>query len=150
MLLRYREADQSCPRNAVSHLRRTVRHGGFVIGSRHRECRVADRGEANAGIGAAHDRTLLAAVARTATGAAAFAGTLSGAWRAVRARVVPIATQLEQPLWGSELDAATAEAVTIPPVGALQDAVLESACKRAPTEVITAAAQPQQVFTAGS
>jgi ABC-2 type transport system ATP-binding protein len=51
---------------------------------------------------------------------------------------------------GSELDTATAEAVTIPPVGAPQDAVLESACKRAATEVNATATQPQQVFTAGS
>lgn len=60
-------------------------------------------------------------VARAATGVAAFAGTLLGAWRAIRARVVPIAMQLEKPLWGSELDTATAEAVTISPVGAPQD-----------------------------
>jgi hypothetical protein len=38
------------------------------------------------------------AVARTATGVAAFAGTLSGIWKAIRARVVPIAMQLEKPL----------------------------------------------------
>jgi len=89
------------------------------------------------------------AVARTATGVAAFAGTLSGAWRAIRARVVPIAMQLEQPLWGSELNTATAEAVTIPPVGTTQDRELESACKHA-AEEINASTQPDKVITAGS
>lgn len=39
------------------------------------------------------------AVAQAATGVTAFAGTLSGAWEAIRARVVPIAMQLEKPLW---------------------------------------------------
>jgi len=47
---------------------------------------------------------------------AAFAGTHSGIWKAIRARVIPIAMQLEKPLWGGELDTATAEAVTISPV----------------------------------
>jgi hypothetical protein len=82
------------------------------------------------------------AVARTATGVAAFAGTLSGIWKAIRARVVPIAMQLEKPLWGSELDTATAEAVTIAPVGAPQHPAWESALEHAAAEVITAAIQP--------
>lgn len=81
------------------------------------------------------------AVARTATGVAAFAGTLSGIWKATRARVVPIAMQLERPLWDGELDIATAEAVTIPPVGAPQNPVWQSAEEYAATEVITPAAQ---------
>jgi hypothetical protein len=82
------------------------------------------------------------AVARTATGVAAFAGTLSGIWKAIRARVVPIAMQLEKPLWGSELDTATAEAVTIAPVGAPLHPAWESALEHAAAEVITAAIQP--------
>ena len=90
------------------------------------------------------------AVARTATGVAAFAGTLSGTWKAIRARVVPIAMQLEKPLWGSELDTATAEAVTISPVGVPQDLVRESAFEHAATELITAATQPPEVPATGS
>lgn len=57
------------------------------------------------------------AVARTATAAAASAGTFSGVWKIIQTRVGPIAAQLDQPLWGGELDTATAEAITIPPVG---------------------------------
>jgi hypothetical protein len=71
------------------------------------------------------------AVARTATGVAALAGTLSGTWRAIRTRVVPVAAQLEGPLWGSELDTAAAEAVTIPPVGTPQNPMWESAFEQA-------------------
>jgi hypothetical protein len=89
------------------------------------------------------------AVARTATGVAAFAGTLSGIWKAIRARVIPIAMQLEKPLWGSELDTATAEAVTIAPVGAPQHPAWESAVEHAAAEVITAAIQPQEIPSAG-
>jgi hypothetical protein len=90
------------------------------------------------------------AVARTATGVAAFAGTLSGTWKAIRARVVPIAMQLEKPLWGSELDTAIAEAVTIPPVGVPQDLVRESAFEHAASELITAATQPPEAPSTGS
>jgi hypothetical protein len=90
------------------------------------------------------------AVARTATGVAAFAGTLSGIWKATRARVVPIAMQLERPLWDGELDIATAEALTIPPVGAPQKPVWQSAYEHAATEVITAAAQTPEAPSAGS
>jgi hypothetical protein len=92
------------------------------------------------------------AIARTATGIAAFAGTLSAAWRALRARVVPIAMQLEEPLWGGELDTATAQAVTVPPVGTPLDPVLESASEHeaTATEVTTTATQPQHVLAAGS
>jgi hypothetical protein len=57
------------------------------------------------------------AVARTATAVAAIAGTFSGIWKIIRTRVAPIAAQLERPLWGTELNTATAEAVTVPPVG---------------------------------
>jgi hypothetical protein len=64
-------------------------------------------------------------VARTATGIAALAGTLSGVWKAIWTRVTPIAVQLEGPLWGSELDTAAAEAVTIQPLGKPQDLALE-------------------------
>lgn len=60
------------------------------------------------------------AVARTATGVAAAAGTLSAIWKLIHTRVTPIAAQLERPLWGTELNAAVAEAVTIPPVGTQQ------------------------------
>jgi hypothetical protein len=86
-------------------------------------------------------------IARTATGIAAFAGTLSGIWRAIRARVIPIAMQLEEPLWGSELDIATAEAVTIPPVGGPRDPVWESDGRHAAAEVTAAATPLQKVRT---
>jgi hypothetical protein len=67
------------------------------------------------------------AVARTATAVVAIAGTFSGAWKVVRTRVGPIAAQLEKPLWGAELNTATAEAVTVPPLGAPRDPEWESA-----------------------
>jgi len=90
------------------------------------------------------------AVARIATGVAAFAGTLSGIWKATRARVVPIAMQLERPLWDGELDTVTAEAVTIPPVGAPRKPVWQSAYELAATELITAAAQAPEAPFASS
>lgn len=89
------------------------------------------------------------AVARTATGVAAFAGTLSGIWKATRARVVPIAMQLERPLWDGELDIATAEAVTIPPVGAHRTQYGNQPTSTQPTEVITPAAQAPEAPSAG-
>jgi hypothetical protein len=79
-------------------------------------------------------------VARTATGVAALAATLSGIWNAIRTRVAPIALQLESPLWGSELDTAAGEAVTIPPVGRpREDLALETAY----AGMLTGAVQPQ-------
>lgn len=77
------------------------------------------------------------AVARTATGVAALAGTLSGTWRAIRTRVVPVAAQLEGPLWGSELDTAAAQAVTIPPVGTPQNPTWEPAFEQAAADAPT-------------
>lgn len=90
------------------------------------------------------------AVARTATAVAAIAGTLSGIWKAVRTRVTPIAAQLERPLWGAELNTATAEAVTVPPVGAPQDPAWETAFEQVAAEVITAATQAQPAPSTGS
>jgi hypothetical protein len=78
-------------------------------------------------------------VARTATGVAALAATLSGIWNAIRTRVAPIAVQLESPLWGTELDTAAGEAVTIPPVGRPRDPELETAY----AGMLTGAVQPQ-------
>ena len=66
------------------------------------------------------------AVARTATGIAAIAGAFSGAWKVVRTRVAPLAAQLERPLWGTELNTATAEVVTIPPVGPARNPAWEA------------------------
>jgi hypothetical protein len=71
------------------------------------------------------------AVARTATGAAAGAGTISGIWQVVRTRVTTIAAQLERPLWGTEMDTATAEAITIPPVGTPRDPQWEAVFEEA-------------------
>ena len=83
------------------------------------------------------------AVARTATGLAAIAGTVSGTWKLIRTRVGPIAAQLEAPLWGTELNTATAEAVTIPPVGTPQNPAWEPAFDQVAAEVVTAASQAQ-------
>ncbi len=83
------------------------------------------------------------AVARTATAVAAIAGTFSGIWKLIRTRVAPIAAQLEKPLWGTELNTATAEAVTCSPVGAPQDPALETAFEQMAADVITAATQGQ-------
>jgi hypothetical protein len=90
------------------------------------------------------------AVARTATALAAIAGTLSGIWKVIRTRIAPIAAQLEKPLWGDELNTATAEAVTVPPVGAPQDPAWETAFEQVAAEVITAATQPQPAPSTGS
>ncbi|HEX6520738.1 MAG TPA: hypothetical protein VF070_12120 [Streptosporangiaceae bacterium] len=81
------------------------------------------------------------AVARTATAAAAAAGALSGTWKIIGIRVAPIAAQLTKPLWGSELDTATAEAITVPPVGTPQAQELETALAEAAADVITAVTQ---------
>jgi hypothetical protein len=77
------------------------------------------------------------AVARTATAVVAIAGTFSGAWKIVRTRVAPIAAQLEKPLWGAELNTATAEAVTVPPLGAPRSPEWESAFAAADAEAAT-------------
>jgi hypothetical protein len=74
------------------------------------------------------------AVARTATAVATIAGTLSGIWKLIRTRVAPVAAQLERPLWGSELNTAVAEAVTVPPVGTPQDPVWETAFEEVAAE----------------
>jgi hypothetical protein len=73
------------------------------------------------------------AVARTATAVATIAGTLSGIWKIIRTRIAPIAAQLEGPLWGTELNTATAEAVTVPPVGTPQDPAWETAFRHEAT-----------------
>jgi hypothetical protein len=83
------------------------------------------------------------AVARAATAVAASAGTFSGIWKVVRTRVSPIAAQLERPLWGTEMDTATAEAITIPPVGTPQDPQWEAAFEHAAAAVIGAGIQTQ-------
>jgi hypothetical protein len=89
-------------------------------------------------------------VARTATAAAAVAGTFSGIWKVIRTRVAPIAAQLERPLWGAEINTATAEAVTVPPVGTPQDPAWETAFEQVTAEVITAATQAQPSPFTGS
>jgi len=78
------------------------------------------------------------AVARTATAVAAVAGTLSGIWKLIRTRVAPVAAQLEKPLWGAELNTATAEAVTCPPVGTPRDPAWENASGHHATETTSA------------
>ena len=67
------------------------------------------------------------AVARWATGTAAVAGALSALWKLIQTRLGSIAAQVEQPLWGAELNMAAAEAITVPPLGASQDPAWESA-----------------------
>jgi hypothetical protein len=90
------------------------------------------------------------AVARTATAVATIAGTLSGIWKLIRTRVAPVAAQLERPLWGSELNTAVAEAVTVPPVGTPQDPAWETAFEEAAAEVITAVTEAQPAPSAAS
>jgi len=91
------------------------------------------------------------AVARTATAVAAIAGTFSGIWKIIRTRVAPIAAQLERPLWGTELNTATAEAVTVPPVGTDNPGPGVGNSHRAmAAEVITAATQAQPTPSASS
>jgi hypothetical protein len=79
------------------------------------------------------------AVARAATGTAAIAGTLSAIWKLVQSRLGSIASQVEQPLWGAELNTAAAEAITVPPLSAPQDPVLEEASEPAAAAAATAA-----------
>jgi hypothetical protein len=83
------------------------------------------------------------AVARTATAAAASAGTFSGIWQVIRTRVTPIAAQLERPLWGTEMNTAAAEAITIPPVGTPQDPRWEAAFEKSAADVIAAATRAE-------
>jgi hypothetical protein len=71
------------------------------------------------------------AVARAATGTAAIAGTLSAIWKLIQGRLGTIASQVEQPLWGAELNTAAAEAITVPPLSAPRDPVLEDASRPA-------------------
>ena len=71
------------------------------------------------------------AVARWATGTAAVAGALSALWKLIQTRLGSIAAQVEQPLWGAELNLAAAEAITVPPLGASQDPAWESAFEHA-------------------
>jgi len=71
------------------------------------------------------------AVARAATGTAATAGAVSAIWKLIQSRLGSIATQVEQPLWGAELNTAAAEAITVPPLGASQDPAWESAFEQA-------------------
>jgi len=71
------------------------------------------------------------AVARWATGTAAVAGTLSAIWKLIQTRLGSIASQVEQPLWGAELNTAAAEAITVPPLGASQDPDWEPAFQQA-------------------
>ena len=77
------------------------------------------------------------AVARTATAAAAIAGTVSGVWRLARARAAPIAAELERPLWGAELNTATAEAITVPPLAAPRNAEWETAFAQVGSDAAT-------------
>jgi hypothetical protein len=71
------------------------------------------------------------AVARWATGTAAVAVALSALWKLIQSRLGSIAAQVEQPLWGAELNLAAAEAITVPPLGASQDPAWESAFEQA-------------------
>jgi hypothetical protein len=79
------------------------------------------------------------AVARTATAVAAIAGTFSGVWKLARTRAAPIAAELERPLWGAELNTATAEAITVPPLAAPRNAEWETVLAQVETD---AAAPP--------
>ncbi len=58
------------------------------------------------------------AAARLTAALVAAGGALGSGWRMISPRATRIMAQVEQPLWGAELDAAIAEAVTLPPVGA--------------------------------
>jgi hypothetical protein len=89
------------------------------------------------------------AVVRTATAIAAIAGTFSGIWKITRTRVAPIAAQLETPLWGYELNAAVAEAITVPPVGTPQDPAWETAFEQVAADVFMAVTQKQSTPSAG-
>ncbi len=90
------------------------------------------------------------AVARTATGVATIAGTFAAIWKVIRTRVAPIAAQLERPLWGAELNTATAEAVTVPPVGNPQDPAWETAFEQAAVDSTTTGNQAQPTAAAAS
>ena len=82
-------------------------------------------------------------IARTATGTVAGAGAVSSIWTMIRSRVGPIARELEEPLWGAELNTAIAQAITIPPVGTPQDPEWEEAFEQVAGEVVGAAATPR-------
>jgi hypothetical protein len=54
---------------------------------------------------------------RLAAMVAAAGGAVGGSWRLVSPRLAKLLQRVEEPLWGAELDAVIAEAVTLPPVG---------------------------------
>lgn len=68
---------------------------------------------------------ILIGFATTSSGAGRFAAGFGGliaallaGWKVIKNRTVGALKQLEQPLWGAELDRAIADAITLPPVGA--------------------------------
>ncbi len=89
------------------------------------------------------------AVARTATAAAAIAGTFSGVWKLARTRAAPIAAELERPLWGAELNTAVAEAITVPPLAAPRNAEWETVFAEVEADAATPPAGMQPTPSAG-
>jgi hypothetical protein len=57
------------------------------------------------------------ATSRLTAAVIAAGGALGGAWRMISPRATKLLQRVEEPLWGAELDAVIAEAVTLPPVG---------------------------------
>jgi hypothetical protein len=57
------------------------------------------------------------ATSRLTAALIAAGGALGGSWRIVSPRAAKLLQRVEEPLWGAELDAVIAEAVTLPPVG---------------------------------
>jgi hypothetical protein len=57
------------------------------------------------------------ATSRLSAALIAVGGALGGSWRIISPRAAKLLQRVEEPLWGAELDAVIAEAVTLPPVG---------------------------------
>ena len=89
------------------------------------------------------------AVARTATAVAAIAGTCSAVWKLTRTRAAPIAAELERPLWGAELNTATAEAITVPPLAAPRNAEWETVFAQVEADAATPPAGMQPTPSTG-
>ena len=89
------------------------------------------------------------AVARTATAAAAIAGTFSGIWKLARTGAAPIAAELERPLWGAELNTAAAEAITVPPLAAPRNAEWETVFAQVEADAATPPAGIRPTLSTG-
>jgi hypothetical protein len=88
--------------------------------------------------------------ARLAATVFAAGGAVGGSWRLVAPRATKLLERVEEPLWGAELDAVIAEAVTLPPVGAGDPVGMLALAEAAVAEVVDLRESQPMPATAGS